>query len=137
MVTRGHASKKYPITAGAPEGSVLGPALFILFAADIDQCLSHGVTLSSLADDSIPCTADQTKVQPPGKDSIFTDNPQQSYRMRASNVGSIFPLPVLALLLLLLLLSSSSSSSSSLSSWSSSSSSSSSSSFLLLFSLPF
>ena len=52
VVTGGHASKKYPITAGVPQGSVLGPTHFILFASDIDQCLSHGVKLSSFADDT-------------------------------------------------------------------------------------
>ena len=45
-------SDQYPISAGVPQGSVLGPTLFTLYDADIDSCLVSDTRLSSFADDT-------------------------------------------------------------------------------------
>ena len=52
VVVGGHTSTSYPIEAGVPQGSVLGPTLFLLYVADIDQCLMPSTRLSSFADDT-------------------------------------------------------------------------------------
>ena len=52
VVIGGHRSAPHPIQAGVPQGSILGPTLFILYISDIDQCLSPGSKLATFADDT-------------------------------------------------------------------------------------
>ena len=52
VVVDGQASATQPITAGVPQGSILGPTLFLLYVSDIDTCLSQGVSLCTYADDT-------------------------------------------------------------------------------------
>ena len=41
-----------PITAGVPQGSILGQTPFLLYVSDLDQCLSPETRLSLFADDT-------------------------------------------------------------------------------------
>ena len=67
VIVNGASSEIIPITSGVPQGSVLGPALFILFVNDIADCVQFG-TIRLFADDTIiyaPISdaADQRKLQ--------------------------------------------------------------------------
>jgi hypothetical protein len=46
----GAVSYEYSIEAGVPQGSVLGPLLYVLFTADLPT--SKGITNATLADDT-------------------------------------------------------------------------------------
>ena len=39
------------VVSGVPQGSVLGPVLFILFINDVTDCVSHSATVKLFADD--------------------------------------------------------------------------------------
>eukprot|EP00117_Sycon_ciliatum_P006569 scpid70576/ scgid6250/ Probable RNA-directed DNA polymerase from transposon X-element; Reverse transcriptase len=52
VLVHGDSSSPAPITAGVPQGSILGPTLFLLYVSDLDQCLSPETRLSSFADDT-------------------------------------------------------------------------------------
>ena len=62
VVVDGVKSEWLPVTSGVPHGSVLGPALFIIYINDIDANVSSSVLM--FADDtklcSSVCTCDQT-----------------------------------------------------------------------------
>ena len=51
-VINGYESPLYPITAGVPQGSILGPTLFLLYVNDCEHHLSPGVGLAVYADDT-------------------------------------------------------------------------------------
>lgn len=42
--------KLYPIKSGIPQGSVLGPVLYLLFTADLP--ITHNITIGTYADDT-------------------------------------------------------------------------------------
>ena len=52
MVIDGKSSDWLPVTSGVPQGSILGPALFVLFINDMPNVLSHSSTLALFADDA-------------------------------------------------------------------------------------
>lgn len=52
VVVGGQTSQPYAISAGVPQGSLLGPTMFLLYVSDIDSCLTRGTKLSSFADDT-------------------------------------------------------------------------------------
>ena len=51
-VVGGHASVEREIDAGVPQGSVLGPTLFLLYVNDLEDSLPDGVHLAVYADDT-------------------------------------------------------------------------------------
>ena len=52
VVIDGKSSDWLPVTSGVPQGSLLGPALFVLFINDMPSVLSHSSTLALFADDA-------------------------------------------------------------------------------------
>ena len=52
VVVGGYSSDPHTIGAGVPQGSILGPTLFLLYVRDIDQCLCPDLQLVTFADDT-------------------------------------------------------------------------------------
>lgn len=52
VVVSGQCSTPHPITAGVPQGSILGPTLFLLYVNDCEQFLPPAVDLAAYADDT-------------------------------------------------------------------------------------
>ena len=48
----GFTSSFYPISAGVPQGSILGPTLYLLYTNDAEDHLPAGVELAAYADDT-------------------------------------------------------------------------------------
>ena len=51
VVINGVQSQPAKVTSGVPQGTVLGPVLFIIYLNDLESCIKHSVT-SSFADDT-------------------------------------------------------------------------------------
>ena len=51
-VVGGSTSLPHPVTAGVPQGSILGPTLFLLYVNDAEDHLPAGVELATYADDT-------------------------------------------------------------------------------------
>ena len=47
----GQESEVFPVKAGVPQGSILGPTLFVLYVNDCKDCLPRGSSLAVHADD--------------------------------------------------------------------------------------
>ena len=64
----GKLSDPLSVLSGVPQGSIIGPLLFVLFIDDINDCISEGPELAMYADDTkiwreIKCDADQIILQ--------------------------------------------------------------------------
>ena len=45
-------SCNYPVNSGVPQGSIIGPLLFVLFINDINDLVSEGTNITLYADDT-------------------------------------------------------------------------------------
>ena len=68
VVVSGQCSTLQPITAGVPQGSILGPTLFLIYVNDCEQCIPPSVHLAVYADDTTVYTC------VPDKDSIASSH---------------------------------------------------------------
>ena len=53
VMVEGEHSRKDPVLSGVPQGTVLGPLLFLLFVNDLPNCVSDGTRTRLFADDCL------------------------------------------------------------------------------------
>ena len=105
VVINGSVSNQLPVYSGVPQGSILGPLLFVLFIDDISEVISAGTELVLYADDTkiwreILCDNDQ-KILQNDIDNLYkwsVDNMMQFHQdkckvVRITNKHTNFDLP--------------------------------------------
>ena len=55
VVVEGDASRTAPVISGVPQGTVLGPLLFLMYINDMPQVVSKGTSVRLFADDCLVC----------------------------------------------------------------------------------
>ena len=60
ITINGSTSPLYPMSAGVPQGSILGPTLYLLYTKDAEDHLPAGVELAAYADDTTLCQSVHT-----------------------------------------------------------------------------
>ena len=79
VLVDGHLSESLPLEAGVPQGSILGPLLYVLFTNDLPDVLQSNL-LEAQENESIVCYADDSTVSISHKDpNILNDLVDQSY----------------------------------------------------------
>ena len=66
VVIDGEFSPSIPVTSGVPQGTVLGPLMFLLYINDIGELIDNSTSIKLFADDCLlfrPIQTDQDKVQ--------------------------------------------------------------------------
>ena len=53
VIVEGKKSTPKPVLSGVPQGTVLGPLLFLVYINDMPNCLSKGTKIRLFADDSL------------------------------------------------------------------------------------
>ena len=74
VVVGGQQSPTFPIRAGVPQGSILGPILFLLYINDAVCCISPDTRLAAYADDSTL----YSMIQAITDTNMPTESPKQS-----------------------------------------------------------
>ena len=107
VVINGTISNPLPVHSGVPQGSILGPLLFILFIDDISETVSEGKNLAMYADDTkiwrkIICDEDQHILQADidklykwSIDNLMHFNNDKCKVVRVTNKFTVYDLPFL------------------------------------------
>ena len=105
VLINGSRSDYLPVSSGVPQGSILGPLLFILFIDDICDEISEGTNLELYADDTklwreILCDNDHFILQNDinrlvmwSKRNLMTFHPDKCKAMAVTNKCLDYPLP--------------------------------------------
>ena len=70
------SSKQAPVVSGVPQGSVLGPLLFLMYINDLPEVVSEGTSISLFADD---CLA-YRKIQSVNDQNILQEDPEKLHQ---------------------------------------------------------
>ena len=87
VVIGGAKSGLLPVTSGVPQGSILGPLLFVIFINDMINCISPGTNIALYADD----TKIWRKIQKWGDHDILQQDINKLYEWSVNNKMKFHP----------------------------------------------